>query len=69
MDEIGAAMRDVGLDGGARMFDGAARTWAHVGTTEMCDRGLGTELILAAAKSRSSARASSSGHGARRSRL
>ena len=38
MDEISAAMCDVGLDGGARMFDGAARTWEHVGETEMCVR-------------------------------
>ena len=69
MDEIGAAMRGVGLEGGARMFDGAARTWEHVGSTEMCVCDRRTELIFAAAKSRSSARASSSGHGARRSRL
>ena len=46
MDEIGAAMRGVGLEGGARMFDGAARTWEHVGTTEMCVSDRGTELIF-----------------------
>ena len=69
MDEIGAAMRGVGLEGGARMFDGAARTWEHVGTTEMCGRDRALELIRAAVKSRSSARASSSDRGARRSRL
>lgn len=69
MDEISAAMRDVGLDGGARMFDGSARTWEHVGATEMCVDSSLFLLTLAVAKSPSSARESLSGPGARRSRL
>ena len=58
MDEISAAMRDAGLDGGARMFDGAARTWEHVGATEMCVDSRSLLLMLAVVKSPSSTRAS-----------